>query len=255
MATTVSSHQTHDDGVGSGSTHSKTAGYVPGFSLDNGDTEASKLRRSFTSRIPTTLLFASEDASLDFGTFNQTTIHTLEIADGAHVVLTAPGLGGGAVSEPAVASVTSVHRLTGDGYGRLRVSKQTTLIVREEDLDYEFGQQFGVEVMDDASASGVTQIVEKTVTTMGKTFDLRVHLAIEHGGRVVSPKTVTAGGLNVPMRHHWAGVWSGPENFILENMQEVVVAASRDKCWRSWQNPTGRISGRFTWEQGRVQTM
>ena len=61
---------------------------------------------------------------------------------------------------------------------------------------------------------------------MGKTFDLRVHLAIEHGGRVVSPKTVTAGGLNVPMRHHWAGVWSGPENFILENMQEVVVAAS-----------------------------
>ena len=79
------------------------------------------------------------------------------------MVLTAPGLGGGAVSEPAVASVTSVHRLTGDGYGR-RVSKQTTLIVREEDLDYEFGQQFELEVMDDASASGVTQIVEKTVT-------------------------------------------------------------------------------------------
>ena len=83
--------QTQDDGVGS-EARTKTAGHVPDFSLDNGDTEASKLRRSFTSRIPTTLLFASEDASLDFGTFNQTTIHTLEIADGAHVVLTAPGL-------------------------------------------------------------------------------------------------------------------------------------------------------------------
>ena len=208
------SPQTHDDNVGtmktisgiSVPTHSETAGFVPDFTLDDDNENSSQLRRDFTSRIPTTLLFATEDPSLDFETSNQTTIHTLEITDGAHVVLTVPELEVGAPSDPTVAAVTRVHRLTGDGYGRLRVSNQTTLIVREEDFDFEFGHE-----------------VE---ATPGETFDLRVHLAIEHGGRVMSPKTVTTGGLGVAMRHQWAGLWSGPENFVLDSNQEMIVAAS-----------------------------
>ena len=71
-----------------------------------------------------------KESFIDVGAFNQTTIHTLEIIDGAFVVLAAPGLEPGSLSDAKVASVTSVNRLEGDGTGRLRIVDDSTMIIK-----------------------------------------------------------------------------------------------------------------------------
>ena len=61
------SPQVHDDGIGKGTMHGSKAGYVPNFFLDEEVADlASELRRDFSSRIPTTLIFVSEDESIDW---------------------------------------------------------------------------------------------------------------------------------------------------------------------------------------------
>ena len=218
--------QVHDDGIGSGASHGSKAGYVRDFSLDVEGDPASMLRRDFSSRIPTTLVFSSEDSSIDFGALNQTTFHTLEVTNGAHAVLTAVGVEVNSVPSLPISWVFSVHRLIGDGYGRLRVSSQMTLIVREEDLDYEFGQDLDIEVLSNSGNADIVQLQSRSSTTTSNAFELDVHLAIENGARIITPKAVISGKLNVPMRHHWGGLWSGVQSFVLDKMQEFIVAGS-----------------------------
>jgi hypothetical protein len=184
------------------------------------DTTVTSIRDS----VPTTLLYAQADDSVDFVAFNQTSIHTLNIFGAAHVVLAAPGLEPGSLTDPAVASVTSVQYFRGDGTGMLRVVDGSTMIVHEKAADYEHGQQIEVEVVDDADGTGIVQLVGRSGKTMGNTFHLQVHLTIESKGRLITPKTVVVGSINSPMTHRWAGTWSGVENLIFDNSQTVWVA-------------------------------
>ena len=174
--------------------------------------------------VPTTLLYAQADDYIDFVTFNQTTIHTLEIIDGAFVVLAAPGLEPGSLSDAKVASVTSVNRLEGDGTGRLRIVDGSTMIIHEQDIDYEHGQQVEVEVEDAGGGTGIIKLVRRSGKTVGDVFHLQVHLTIEKDGRLISPKSVVIGQSNMPIIHHWAGTWSGVENIIIDNLQSIFIA-------------------------------
>ena len=46
----------------------------------------------------------------------------------------------------------------------------------------------------------------------------------------MSPKTVTAGGLNVAMRHYWAGLWSGPDNFVFAQPHSPATTQRYPAC-------------------------